>query len=235
MNRIAIFTLLLFSISNHDFPSFSQTASEPSAEKILQNLKERFNETKDYTADLSAEIHFEKMRIPKMEAKIYFKQPNKVHLEPKSGSFAMFPKDAVAFNPSDFAVERYDVVVQGRESINGVNCYKVKLLAKSDMIRLQRIMMYVDPQFWVVKKLSTTPDKGGSADAVFDHQLVQNKFLMTSKITITIDAPTFGSRKRQPDQPQVEPQKGTVIVTYGNYKVNVGLSDDLFKKDVKKK
>lgn len=224
MYRIALVILgLLFIV-----PAEAQQ-QEFSADFVLKKMKERFNEVKDYTAELTAEVHFEKMRLPKMEAVIYYKQPDKYHFEPKGGSFAMLPKDAVAFNPSTLATEMYDVVVQGRERVGNVDCVKVKMLAKSDSLRMQRLLLYVDPQFWVVKKLSTTPDKGASAEALFDHELVQNKYLMNSKITLTIDAPAFNMRKFK-EGAAMDQQRGTVVVTYANYKVNTGLSDELFKK-----
>lgn len=234
MNHPTKIIVVIFSV--YFLFSFQKVRSqnEPSADQILKNITDRFNQVSDYTADISAEVNFEKMRIPKMEAKVYFKRPDKIHFEPKSGSFAMFPKDAVAFNPTELIKDRFDAVIQGREMLKGINCVKVKLLAKSDTTRMQRLMLYVDPQYWVVKKMSTTPDRGSSAEVTFDHQLIENKYVMPSKITIEMEAPTFG-RRRQQDQPQTETKKGSVVVSYSNYKVNTGISDDIFKKESSKK
>lgn len=221
-SAIIFFTAFLLS-------AFAQT--EPSAGDILKKMRAQFELIDDYTADLGAVINFEKVRIPKMEAKIFFKQPDKIHVEPKEGSFAMFPRDVIGFNPTELVVEKYDAVVQGREMVGNINCYKVKLLAKADTMRLQRLMLFVDPQYWVVKKLSTTPDRGGSAEAMFEHQLIDNKYIMPTKITLSIDVPGIASMKQTPGAPQqMEEKKGTVIVTYKNYKVNTGLSDELFLK-----
>ncbi len=207
--------------------------TDPTVEEILKNIKAKFDQVKDYTADLTAEIHFENMRIPKMEAKMYFKQPDRVHFEPKGGSFAMFPKDAVGFNPTEFMTANYDAVVQGREMIGNVNCYKLKLLSKTDTVRIQRMMLYVDPQFWVVKKIATSPQRGGDVDVHFDHQLIDSKYLLPVKITVSMDAPSPGRKQQLNSGIAGEAKKGSVVITYQNYAVNRGISDAVFDKKKK--
>ena len=222
MQRLApILLLVLFSVD-----AFAQ--AEPTPEEILNNLKKKFELVKDYTADISTEVHFEKMRIPKMEAKVYSKQPDKVHFEPKSGSFAMFPREAVGFNPSLFVKEQYDAVVQGREIWSNVNCYKLKLLAKADSVRLQRITLFVDPEYWIIKKIVTSPQRGGDVEVQFVHQLIDNTYLMPVKITLFMEAPSFGKKSAQGATPP-EIKKGSVVVTYSNYVINKGISDSIFK------
>lgn len=231
MTRRALFLLLFIACGAQ---VRAQTPSEPDAQEILRKVAERFNQVHDYSADITAEIKFDKMRFPRMEAMVSFKQPDKMAVEPKAGSFAMIPRDAVGFNPNTLVKENYDAVVQGRETVNGVDCWKVKLLARSDTVRMQRLLLSVDPQYWIVKRVNVTPDKGGTIDALFEHQLQQGKYLMPSKITLTMDVPTLGRMKPAQGAP-AEGQKGMVIVTYGNYRINEGISDEVFKRAKVKK
>ncbi len=231
MTRRALFLLLCIACGS---PLGAQTPPEPDAQEILRKITERFNQVRDYTADIAAEIRFEKMRFPKMEAVLYFRQPDKIAVEPKEGSFAMIPRDAVGFNPNLLMKENYDAVVQGRKAVGGADCWKVKLLARSDTVRMQRLMLYVDPQYWIARRISVTPDKGGTVDALFDYQLQEGRYLMWSKITLSMDVPTLG-RMRPPQGAAAEGQKGTVTVSYSNYRINKGISDEVFNRAKAKK
>ena len=74
-------------------------AQSLTAEKVLENVKAQFENIQDYTATITATVNIEKLHIPQMTIKVYFKQPNKVHIESKN--FAMVPREGLALNPTD--------------------------------------------------------------------------------------------------------------------------------------
>ena len=65
------------------------SAQQLTAEKILLTMKSAADRVKDYSALLTATVQMERLKIPEMKVKIYFKEPDKIHIESKG--FSMLP------------------------------------------------------------------------------------------------------------------------------------------------
>ena len=78
----ALLALLVFPIS-----SYSSQSPEITAEEILGHVLSAFSEIEDYTVQLHAEFDMEDIQVPPMDVTVYFKKPDKIHLE--STSFVM--------------------------------------------------------------------------------------------------------------------------------------------------
>ena len=214
----------------------------PTASEVLRRVRGEFEKVRDYTADIAATVDVPGIKAPPMKAKLYFKKPDKVHLE--SAGFAMLPRDAVAYNPSAFSEDMFDAVLQGEEIVGGVKCLKVKLLAKSDTIRLQRVTLCVDPARWLVLKMSTDPSQGGSAEIVLTYAFIDNAYFLPATISLTMANPSGARRQGMkqhtaptaPASPSdAEKRKATVRLVYSNHRVNKGIPDSIFHKDGKNK
>ena len=107
MKRVLLAAALLVSAAIQ--PSPAQT---PSAAEILQNMKKQFEMVKDYTAQLKVTVDMERMQIPEMLVKIYFKQPDKIHIE--AANFAMVPREIAGMNPAQF-IDKFDATVIGTQ------------------------------------------------------------------------------------------------------------------------
>jgi outer membrane lipoprotein-sorting protein len=214
----------------------------PTAGEVLRRVRAEFEKVRDYTADIAATVDVPGIKAPPMKAKLYFKKPDKVHLE--STSFAMLPRDAVAYNPSAFSEDMFDAVLQGEEMVGGVKCLKVKLLAKSDTIRLQRVTLFVDPARWLVLKMTTDPSQGGSADILLTYAFIDNAHFLPATIVLTMANPSAPRRQGMKQQAaptapaspsDAEKRKATVRLVYSNHRVNKGIPDSIFHKDGKNK
>ena len=84
MRRILLLLFMSVSII------FGQT-KDPDA--ILNKVKENFNKIKDYQVDIHIKIDVSFLKVPDSNAKIYFKQPDKVKI--KSDQFALLPKEGL--------------------------------------------------------------------------------------------------------------------------------------------
>ena len=87
-------------------------AQSITAAQILQKMKQQFDPVKDYTVTLNATVNMERMQIPEMIVTLYFKQPDKFHIEAKN--FAMVPKEAIALNPTQL-IDKFDATIAGTE------------------------------------------------------------------------------------------------------------------------
>ncbi len=73
MFRKILFLILLCSVTG-----FSQS-KDPN--EILDNVIKAFEEIEDYIVDVNIRVDVAFLKVPEANAKIYFKQPDKVHME----------------------------------------------------------------------------------------------------------------------------------------------------------
>ncbi|MBU2635881.1 MAG: hypothetical protein KJ963_02155 [Bacteroidetes bacterium] len=212
--------------------------AQPGGREILNRVEDRFNEIKDYTADVLTTIEMERLRIPRKKIKIYFKQPDKFHLE--SDGFAMIPREGFGFNPSQFQADRYDAVLIGMDTVNGSTTFKLQLAAKVRPLRielrLRQIFLWVDSQNWVIRKMESIAFENRLVKVTFDYGLVEKKYLLPSNIVVQLSSPSTekendtesrgmdGMRRRIP-------RSGTITITFTKYSVNQNLPDTLFEKE----
>jgi len=233
--RAAAFAVLLAAFSS-SCPAdlFSQTTV--TAAEALAGVQKEFSRINDYRADLRVETDIPGVKTPPMEATLYFRKPDRMHLEARG--FAMLPRDAVSFNPGVFTEDAYDATLQGEETVDGVRCLKIKHLAKFATLRLQRAMLFVDPTRMLVMKLNTDPAQGGSAEINIKYVFVQNSFFLPGRVIIEMAA-AAAPRAGIPGKPprwetgaqNSRGKKPRITMTYSNHVVNKGIPDAVFSKE----
>ncbi|MSP64084.1 MAG: outer membrane lipoprotein-sorting protein [Ignavibacteria bacterium] len=191
------------------------------AEQIIDAIRIKYDEIKDYTATIEAAVDMERIKVPKMDVKIYFKQPDKFHIESKN--FAMIPREGVAINPAEL-LNKFNAKLLGIEQLNSRPVYKIQLTPKSEqkLISLESYV-YIDQENLYIVKLASTPSEGRTIVINFSQSLVQNKYYLPSKIFVKFDNAETNSSQRLP-------RSGSVTISYKNYLLNTGLSDSLFTK-----
>ena len=212
--------------------TLAQEQTDPAA--LIDRVQTQFDRIEDYRVDLRARVDMQGLSVPEMTATVFYKKPDRMHVE--SEGFAMLPRDAVAFRPTMFEKDQYDMVIQGSEKIRGYECVKVRLFARSDTIRLQRAMLYVDPVRNLILRADIDPGQGSSAQVDMTYTQVDDTFWLPARIEVTMDSPM---RFRSPG---LKPQSGDrkahddparIIVRYGNYIVNRGIPDSVFENTAK--
>lgn len=207
----------------------AQADDDPAA--LIDRVQAQFERVEDYRVDIRAEVDMQGLSVPEMKATVFYKKPDRMHVE--SDGFAMLPRDAVAFRPTMFEKDQYDMVIQGREKIRGHACVKVRLFARSDTIRLQRVMLYVDPSRDLILRADIDPGEGSSAQVDMTYTQVDNKYWLPERIEVTMDSPM---RFRQPGMKPPDSEKksddrsASIVVRYSNYAVNKGIPDAIFEK-----
>jgi outer membrane lipoprotein-sorting protein len=203
------------------------------AEGILKKVKAQFDKVHDYSATLTATVNMERINIPPMQLKVYFKQPNKVHIESKN--FAMLPREGFALNPTDL-LTNFDATIEETTREEGSTVYRLRLVSKpvpNRPVRESRI--WVDGNRWVITRLETSPMEGRTIEIRFEYATVQSEYILPSLMEASFDfsqgdddtAARRGGHVRMPS-------KGSVEVKYSEYVVNKGLSDEIFEKKEKK-
>jgi outer membrane lipoprotein-sorting protein len=229
MIRIITVTLIIFMHSGSIY------AQQHTADEILARLQHSYDTLEDYSVSVQAEIDMERVRVPRMKATLYFKQPDKIHFE--SESFAMLPRDGVGFNPLVYT-KNYTGQAGGIDTVDGVRTTKVFLTQKNETARIRQLTIWVDTQRWVVVKMESVPFQGRQIRMSMEYAKIENTWWLPVKIVVALDILPATGDEQQPREneshspmgrPQL-PRKGTVILIYSDYAVNQHLSDELFEK-----
>jgi len=203
--------------------------------EILAKVVQGFEGVSDFSAVIDAEIHMERMQIPKMHADLFFKKPDKVHFSSKG--FLLIPREGFTLNPAVLQ-EHYLTTSVVEDTVDGKNLFKLLLTAKDSKTRLRTLFIWVDPINWTIAKIETTPYEGRTLSMLFTYECQQGKYWLPSKLIVLFASESDKTQKDSstPIDNQLEalqrsvPRSGTVTVIYSNYNINIGLSDELFEK-----
>lgn len=203
------------------------------AEQVLQKVKANFDAVKDYTVQLSGKLDLERLRMPQMKVKLYFKQPNKFKTESKGTS--MLPKNILDLNPSDL-LSKFDASLLGKEEIEGRPYYKLRLVTKPVKGKpVRESFIWVDAVQWTITRLEAYPSEGRKIEVDITSMVVDGRYILPERITAKFDfsqdADSSGDRIYSPNR---VPRKGSAELIYSDYQVNTGLSDALFEKNEEK-
>jgi|GEM_PF-484996 outer membrane lipoprotein-sorting protein len=217
-------------------PMRAQKESEASANVMMQNVAKGFAAVQDFTVSLSADVDMERVRVPKMTATLYYKKPDKVHVE--SPNFAMLPREGIVLNPSILS-ERYRPTLKGKEEIEGRELYRIALTAREARIRPAQLTIWIDRSNWTIARMESAPYQGRSLKLSMTHELHEGSMWLPRTLVASFESavrdttPTLDLNVQgipEPDQPRRPPRSGKITVQYTGYKINTGLSDDLFEK-----
>ncbi len=227
--------LILFILFSWASGGYAQQADNESQEAggsaLLERLRNEYSRVEDYRVDIDAVLDIPGFRVPAMQARVYFKQPDKFKVE--SDGFAMLPRDAIHFSPAMFDPEMFDTVIQGSEKVDGTDCVKLTLMARSDTLRIQRATLFVEMDRLLILKIKLTPTSGAPATARFSYALIDNKYHLPATIDIDMSTPNRFRRKDDWNKKKggAKDDMGHIELKYSNYLVNSGLPDSLFDSD----
>ncbi|OGU35272.1 MAG: hypothetical protein A2068_00650 [Ignavibacteria bacterium GWB2_35_6b] len=205
--------------------------------KILDAVKEKFNNVKDYEVDATITVDVNFLRVPESKAKIYFKQPDKLKLD--SEGFALLPKEGINFSPAKLLSGDFNAIFIKSDTLKSKNVDVVKVIPSSDSADVILTTLWIDQQMSVVRKMETTTKRNGTFEINLSYEKSNYKFLPSEvrlkfsvnemQIPKTITG-EFNNNEENGRKEKNEPMSGMVIVKYSNYKINQGLKDSLFEK-----
>lgn len=231
-----IIVLILFTLT-------SIIAQSKNPDEIINSVIVNFNKVKDYQVDVNIKVDVEFLKVPDSKAKIYFKQPDKVHLE--SEGFALLPKDGLDFSPSVLAKKNYTAIYEQDVILDGVNTSIVKIIPTGDQGNVILSTLWIDQKKQIIRKVESTTKTNGTFTINFSYD--ENlKYLLPAKIVFSfnldqMNIPKVFNDDPDSDQPKKKNKrlnsttKGKVIISYSNYVINKGVSDSIFENKINKK
>ena len=197
--------------------------------RTLDALQKKYSGLKDYTVDVNVHFDVEGFKAPDMQAKLFCKPPDKMKIESKRIFF--LPKEGGTFNPFMFNKEDFEVKLLERLTYEGRNVVKLKLTPKKRKLNAQDFILTVDTDRHLIREMNTSSFDGREVKALIEYGNFGD-FDLPTRIELHLNVQFSESMEIRDFGPSAQPAKrvtGRVDITYSNYKVNSGLSDDVFK------
>lgn len=217
--------------------SYAQTAN---ANDLLQRLKQKIGQVKDYTADANIKVDMPFIKMLPVNAKIYFKQKNKFKVDSKS--IAILPRQH--FNQITSLLENvdknsYTALVSGIESIGTAQTTVVSVIPSSDTSDLVLAKFWIEPKQNIVLKSQLTTRSNGTILTEYTYGSQLN-YGLPDNMVFTIDVKKFKlpkgiatdlhTAKPKTAPAEKERKNGKIYIKLANYQINKGIADAVFKK-----
>jgi hypothetical protein len=205
------------------------TAAQEDASRYLDPIEKKYSGLKDYTADVNVHFDIEALKAPDMQARLYFKAPDKMKVESKRIFF--LPKEGGYFNPSLFKKKDFDMKLIERLVYDGRKAVRLKLTPMDTDTYHKGFVLTIDTDRSLIREIKISPSEGREVKAMIEYGMFAN-FELPTHIHLQLDMPSDEpSGMKEFTQFGQKPKKitGKVEITYSNYQVNVGLSDEIFR------
>jgi len=211
------------------------TNAQEDAFRYLEPIEKKYADLKDYTADVMVHFDIETFKAPDMQAKLYYKAPDKMKVESKRVFF--FPREGGYFNPFLFKKEDFEIKLLERSTERSSKLVKLKLTPRKAQRGIQNFVLTIDTDSQLIREMGVTQFDGREIKAVIEYGRF-DRFELPSQIQLKLDIPSFETEGvKEFDQMIHKPKRiaGTIQIRYSNYKVNSGLSDESFKEPASSK
>lgn len=216
----------------------------PDPRQIFTELVKPYRNLNDYTVKIHAKVNLPTIRVPDFTATLYFKKPDRFHIETRS--FAPIPRNSGLFNPFQFDPEKNRITYQRAEKLDGARAdlYRVEPLDTKSQIRYYDVWVGGSPaRILQAESLSFRGTKGLVKLSYGTVVQGTEQWLLSEKVHIHL---TFPEGVKNPDAFSFTTKdnpvsggmgrldeisgEGDIQITYTDWRVNTGLDENLFSK-----
>jgi len=189
--------------------------STPTARQILSRVQQSYQAIDDYVADIQVVTDIPGFAIPPRSFTVYVKQPDKVKIE--SDSLVVIPKDALLLgNIEGHLAEAGRVILNGVTRRQGRTIYCLKFFP-NDSGRRDRVLLWIDAERYTLSRTELWTGPNRLLTVYWEHTHVNDRYWMPAQVRCEISGGILGGSR-----------PGTVTVSFSGYRINTGLSDELF-------
>jgi outer membrane lipoprotein-sorting protein len=223
-----LFSLMLLSAF-----SFAQ----PDANTVLRGVRARLMKAKDYTVQANIKVDMPFIRMMPIDAKIYFKQKDKFHVESKS--IAIVPRQGFDQSSRMLAdTNSFTAVRQGTEMVGKVSTEVINVIPLSDTSDLILGKLWIDAANNLILKSQMTTRNNGTIVTEYTYGS-QSAYGLPDKMVFSVDVKKFKipkgvtadinntSTEKKDDG---KDKKGKIYISLSSYVINKGIPDSVFKK-----
>jgi outer membrane lipoprotein-sorting protein len=207
-------------------------------EALLQAVKTKLEKVTDYEATGKMKLDVSFINAPESKVAIYFKKPNKFKVK-KDGGISILPKGGVSVNMASLLpTGSYQSVTAGKGVVDGENTTIVKLIPSDEASEVILSTLYIDEKESVIRKAVVTTKESGTYEVGMSYAKY-TAWGLPDKVVFSFNTKDYklpkgiafeyekGGQKKVEDKAKVK--KGTVTITYENYKINKGVDEKVFQ------
>jgi len=197
--------------------------------RYLDSIEKKYSGLKDYRVDVNVHFDIETLKAPDMQAKLYYKAPDKMKMESKKVFF--FPKEGGYFNPSLFKKKDFEVRLLERLIYDGRKAVRLKLTPTDMNTYNKGLVLTIDTDRNLIREIKISPSEGREIKAAIEYGMFDG-FELPTHIDLQLDIPSeepSGMKEFTQFGQRTKSITGKIQITYSNYRVNLGLSDEIFK------
>ena len=207
------------------------------ANQTISELINKMHGVKDYSVDALITSDIPMVKILPSKATIYFKQKDKFKIDSKG--IAILPKQGFT-DISKMLSQRdaYTAIFMGNEAIAGTNAEVISVFPVSDTSDLILAKLWIDASNDIVLKSQITTRSSGTVGIVYTYA-AQKKWGLPDQLIFTVDVKKFKipkgvatdiNRTGTTDLTKPAAKTGEIKIDLTNYKVNLGIKDEVFTK-----
>ena len=231
---------MYFAILLSFLPVLTVQSQDKDPDEILQKVLSTFEKINDYSVDVRIKVDVSFLKIPDMEAKIYFKQPDKMRI--KSDNFAMLPKQGFNFSPVSLLRKSHTAIFVKFENLRGIETAVIKVIPLEEKSEMILSTLWIDLENYVIVKVESSARPSGTFTIDFNYKKTDSDFYLPSKMTFTFPAdqmlirgnikdPFNSSDDKDDSEKKDDKNEGKVTVSYSNYIVNKGIPEEIFDQE----
>lgn len=200
----------------------------------LDEIKKELDLITDYQADMEIEVDVDFIRMPVKNARVYFKQPDKIRY--KSDEFIMLPRMGPDFSINKLMKTPYTAIFNGFDQ-EVAHCMIVQVLPQLknpdlilatlwiDTLSLQTIRM----EMFTRKQGNFVVDLTYGTERVLPQQLIITFEIDQMNVPLNLMGDMIDIDKEM--MKKSEATIGKVYIRFSNYIVNRGIEDSYFDKE----
>ncbi len=214
--------------------------ADQSGRQIVERAMNLAAGIQDYTAQVHTSVDMPGMKIPRRAATVYFKRPDKVHVD-ADGGMVLVPRRAVTMGSLGSEITANSrVQLAGRKVERGIPVFFIKVLPPEGDNSKTRLLLWIRGDRFTVEKMEVHDDGRLMVKVEWTYQQLQGRYWLPRQITATVPRgalPVWGENEgaRRGGRPQGAASgddaatDGTITMQFSNVRVNTGLSDSIFK------
>lgn len=218
--------------------AFNVQADNKNPDELFNALRQKINSIKDYKADVRMIIDISYIKVPPMGGVLYYKSPDKVKIVRKGG-ITILPKNGVNMSLNTSIPEGDATIIDGGyQEYKGNNVRILKVVPNDDEQGIILTKLWVDESRVLVLKTETTTKNSGTVsmelkfgkyakyslpDVIVFHIDVKG-YKLPQGVTMDYDTDEMVQKSSSPEKKT----KGKIKITYLNYEINKGISDEVF-------
>jgi len=204
----------------------------------MDKVQYQFSLVKDFEAEASLKIDISYLKVPNGVGKVYYKYPDKTLFDMKG--LNMLPQKGLNSPVSQILTEKNTTPVYGGQAkYNGMTVELIKMIPLDQNSDIAVATLWIDERTNTIAKIETTTKKSGTFTAEIQYHNIDKKYYVPQQVFVSFEVPEFklpktmtgdfDSKTEETKKSTNGKTKGTVTLTYWNYKVNKGIKDSFFK------